>query len=195
MVIPENIRLWVFIVCAIALVAIAWLVFGVVVRRDYRRRGRLGPLSSALELLVATFYVAFPYIYLPSAWPPVQVGPVWALLGYALLGFGLAGALGTMIVLGLGRAFGLVADTLIQTGPYRFSRNPQIVIFVVAMVGAVVLWPSWYALGWLLLFAPVFHSMVLVEEEFLRREFGDEYQDYCRRTPRYLAFPNRRKRG
>jgi protein-S-isoprenylcysteine O-methyltransferase Ste14 len=193
--IPEIIRPWVYIVYAIALIGLAWLVFGVVVRRDYWRRGRLGLLSGTLELLVATLYVALPYIYLTSAWPPVQVGPLWALVGYTLVGLGLTGALGTMVVFGLGRAFGLVTDSLIQTGPYRISRNPQIVAFAVAMIGAVVLWPSWYAFGWLVLFAPVFHPMVLVEEEFLIRKFGADYQNYCRRAPRYMAIPGWRKRG
>jgi len=56
------------------------------------------------------------------------------------------------------------------------------------VIGVAVLWPSWYALGWVLL-AAVFHIMVLTEEENLRNVYGEEYTQYCKRVPRYIGFP------
>ena len=44
---------------------------------------------------------------------------------------------------------------------------------------------------WVLMYAFIAHTMVIVEEQHLRRVFGREYQDYCARTPRYLGFPKR----
>lgn len=55
-----------------------------------------------------------------------------------------------------------------------------------------MLWPSWYALGWGLLFAPIIYMMVLAEEEHLRNTYGQEYEQYCARVPRYLGFSKRR---
>ena len=181
-----------YLVYALLLVGAAWLVFRVIVRRDYLRKGRLTPLSSALELLVCVLYAGFSALYLPRSWPQVHVGAVGALLGWTLLGLGFGIGLGAMFVFGVGRAFGLVTDELKQSGPYRFSRNPQLVCFGAAMAGAAILWPSWYALGWLLLFGPVFHPMVLSEEEYLQVQFGDVYRDYCRQAPRYLPIPGLR---
>ena len=90
---------------------------------------------------------------------------------------------------GLRRAFGLEVNTLRRTGPYRLTRNPQLVGFGMVLVGALLLWPSWYTLGWLLLYPIVAHMMVLTEEEHLRDVFGEEYAAYCERVPRYLGFP------
>jgi protein-S-isoprenylcysteine O-methyltransferase Ste14 len=74
--------------------------------------------------------------------------------------------------------FGLEVDALIQTGPYRVNRNPQIVGGSLLVIGSAVLWPSWYALGWVL-YGVVAHLMVLTEEEHLHKAYGEEYVGYC----------------
>jgi protein-S-isoprenylcysteine O-methyltransferase Ste14 len=96
-----------------------------------------------------------------------------------------------MFWFGLRRAFGLEVNALKQTGPYRVTRNPQIVGGSLLVIGSAVLWPSWYALGWAVLYAVVAHMMVFTEEEHLRAVFGQEYELYCERVPRYLGFPRR----
>ena len=50
------------------LIVIAFAVFRVVVRRDYRRKGRLTLASSILQVLVWGLYMSFPYIYNPPGW-------------------------------------------------------------------------------------------------------------------------------
>jgi protein-S-isoprenylcysteine O-methyltransferase Ste14 len=53
--------------------------------------------------------------------------------------------------------------------------------------GIALLWPSWYALGWVILWMVMFHLMVLSEEEHLRNIYGEEYHQYCEKVPRYLS--------
>ena len=74
-----------------------------------------------------------------------------------------------------------------QSGMYGLSRNPQTVAFLLAMVGYLVLWPSWYGLGSVAIVAVMSHTMVVTEEEHLRASFGEEYVRYCRGVPRYLG--------
>ena len=74
-----------------------------------------------------------------------------------------------------------------QSGPYRITRNPQIVGGSLLVIGTTLLWPSWYALGWIALYGVVAHLMVITEEENLHRVFGEEYAQYCERVPRYLG--------
>ena len=80
---------------------------------------------------------------------------------------------------------------LVQSGPYRVTRNPQLVGGSLLVIGVVVLWPSCCALGWVVLYGVVAHMMVLTEEEHLRDVFGEEYERYCGRVPRYLGIPKR----
>jgi protein-S-isoprenylcysteine O-methyltransferase Ste14 len=179
---------------AVALVlGIAFLVFRVVVRRDYQRKGRLTLLSSCLELLVWGLFMGFPSVYNPPGWAAfwsseVPVTASVRIAGITCITLGLVSAFGTMIWFGIRRAFGLEVNKLIQSGPYRLSRNPQVVAGWLLVIGTILLWPSWYALGWAMMYGGVAHMMVVTEEEHLREAFEEEYVKYCERVPRYLRF-------
>jgi protein-S-isoprenylcysteine O-methyltransferase Ste14 len=92
-----------------------------------------------------------------------------------------------MFWLGIPRSFGRQATGLYCTGPYRLSRNPQVLGGFLMASGIALLWPSWYALGWVILWMAMFHLMVLSEEEHLHEVFGEEYSHYCEKAPRYLG--------
>lgn len=165
------------------------VILRLIVQRDYLRRGRLTPLSSAAEWLLGIIWASFSYVYLPEDWPIIQVDPTLQFAGWSLAGIGVATMLFSLGWLGLRRAHGLEVDLLLQTGPYRWTRNPQITGFIFGMIGFVMLWPSWHMLVSLLLLAVLAHVMVLTEEEHLAAVFGDEYRRYCERVPRYIGIP------
>ncbi len=180
-------RIVVFLAAALLWLVAATFIFRVVVRRDYLSRGRLSFLSSFLELLVFCLWAWFAYAYRPPDWPAIHVGSLLRVVGWILFAGGMVVCFGTMFVFGMGRAFGVRVGVLKQSGLYRLSRNPQLVTFVVAMLGYLMLWPSWYGLGSVAILLPVSHAMVLTEEEHLRDSYGDEYLRYCERVPRYLG--------
>jgi protein-S-isoprenylcysteine O-methyltransferase Ste14 len=74
---------------------------------------------------------------------------------------------------------------LMTEGPYRINRNPMLTGTLIYLAGfAIWLW-SWQALMvWLLFFAIMF-VQVLSEERRLRRDFGNEYDAYCRHVRRF----------
>lgn len=177
-----------YFLSAFGLLVLAYLVFRVIVRWDYRRKGRLTPLSSLLELLVWSVLIFFPYTYNPPDWPWfwLYTSSINQILGFILIVAGLVLAFTTMFWFGLRRAFGLQVSELIRKGPYRLSRNPQIVGGALMVLGVASQWTSLYALGWLLLFAVISHLMVLTEEEHLLRVFGEAYKQYCAEVPRFV---------
>ncbi len=177
----------VYAVSAIGLVAFALVVFRVCVRRDYLRRGRLTWLSSFLEFLLFFLFGTFTWLDLPSGWPSREVPPVLRIIGWLCLAMGLPAMIILIFWFGWRRAMGREVDILVQAGPYRFSRNPQIVACFIAVLGYALLWPSWHTLGWVILFSVIAHLMVLTEEEHLRHAFAEKYGQYCARVPRYLG--------
>jgi protein-S-isoprenylcysteine O-methyltransferase Ste14 len=76
--------------------------------------------------------------------------------------------------------------TLLTEGIYARTRNPRYLEFLtfsfayVAFANYVGTWVL-YALAF-----PAIHLVVLLEERELRERFGAEYEDYCRRVPRYV---------
>lgn len=78
-------------------------------------------------------------------------------------------------------------EHLVVGGPFRWVRNPG----YVAVLGLVVGQGLFFANTSLLLYAAslavAFHVFVLLyEEPTLRRQFGSEYEQYCRRVPRWI---------
>ncbi len=182
----------VYFVMAALLAAVAFVVFRILVRRDYLQKGRLTLRSSLLELLVWIFYMCFPYLYSPPQWVSfwsreVPVSESLRMAGMVCIVAGLVAAFGTMLWFGLRRAFGLQVEGLIQSGPYRWTRNPQLAGMFLLVAGVVALWPSWYAAGWAALGGVLGHMMAVTEEEYLRTAHGEEYARYCRRVPRYFG--------
>lgn len=177
---------WISILAAL-LIAVA--VFRVFVRRDYARRGSLSPLSSALEFLVFGVHANLPYLYLEVPWPRIPALPessLQLLLGLGFCGIGLLATLGIMAYLGFSATLGKQPANLRQTGPYQWSRNPQLLAYGLILLGCVALYPSWQAAAWAALYGLIAQIMVLTEEEHLVRLFGDEYRSYCRQVPRYF---------
>jgi protein-S-isoprenylcysteine O-methyltransferase Ste14 len=181
-----------YLISASLLLLASYIVFRIVLRQDYLHNRRISFIPLMLELLVCGLYCNFPYLYLPFDWPELPTLPgsaVRRILSLIPITIGLTITLIGIASLGLKRFLGLGSRRLSQSGIYTVSRNPQIVGFFLAVAGFAIMWPSWYALGWMILFGPVFHMMVLTEEAYLLHMHAEEYRQYCLRVPRYLGFP------
>jgi protein-S-isoprenylcysteine O-methyltransferase Ste14 len=76
---------------------------------------------------------------------------------------------------------------LVQSGPYRFSRNPIYVAFVLAEAGLGLAFGWWWALGLSPAVALALDVRVVRREEaYLDGKFGQAYQDYRGRVRRWL---------
>lgn len=181
------ITFFIYITSGFSLLLFSTVTFRVLFRRDFRARGELSLLSTATGSLVFFLWGGFPYIYGPDDWPAVHVPALIGITGRLLLFIGLGLMIGSMLYLGLFRSFGRRQTELVCSGPYNLSRNPQVVGVVIYGVGFGLLWPSHYALGWVILLLPMVHMMVCAEEEHLARIFRGAYQNYCKVVPRYIG--------
>lgn len=74
---------------------------------------------------------------------------------------------------------------LTTTGPYSLVRNPMYLGTYFIGVGFVlVLWPWWALIIFSIIFYWRFNKQIVLEEGYLSKQFGDEYQNYCRKVPR-----------
>jgi protein-S-isoprenylcysteine O-methyltransferase Ste14 len=78
-------------------------------------------------------------------------------------------------------------STIVRTGPYRFSRNPIYLAFILLVLGLSV----WLNNPWLLVtLVPAVGIIAAVviprEERFLERNFPDQYSSYRAVVRRWL---------
>jgi protein-S-isoprenylcysteine O-methyltransferase Ste14 len=77
-------------------------------------------------------------------------------------------------------------DKLVTGGMFAFSRNPIYVALFLVLVGQFLVFPNWVPLVYLFAGTWLFHRQVLREEQFMLRQYGDEYTAYSRRVRRYV---------
>lgn len=76
---------------------------------------------------------------------------------------------------------------LVHESIYRYSRNPMYVGVITMVFGEALLFGSRNLLFYAFALCIWFHLVViLIEEPHLRRKRGEEYREYCRKTPRWI---------
>ena len=78
-------------------------------------------------------------------------------------------------------------EALVTDGPFRWSRNPAYLAFVIWFFAAGLLMASWWPFIFLAPTMVAFHRLVVVkEEDYLAARFGDEYEAYRAKVRRWL---------
>jgi len=81
-------------------------------------------------------------------------------------------------------------ETLATTGPYAWTRNPLYFGSMVLAAGFLLATASWMAAALAVIYVFVFYPGVIGrEEEELRAEYGQAFDDYARRVPRFWPRP------
>jgi protein-S-isoprenylcysteine O-methyltransferase Ste14 len=76
---------------------------------------------------------------------------------------------------------------LVVKGLYRFTRNPMYVGVSLLIVGQALYYGSWHIAVYAMVFVVLVNLFVLFyEEPTLRRLFGEQYEEYCRKVPRWV---------
>jgi len=88
-----------------------------------------------------------------------------------------------------GRSFRIGIDTsqpgkLATTGVFAFSRNPIYVAFLLILLGQFLIFSNPVLLVYMVAAVWLIHRQVLREEEYLRKQYGQEYSEYCSRVPK-----------
>lgn len=132
--------------------------------------------------LIIAFLAAF-FIRIHRPWSD---WPIWRVLSavLVLLGLGIR-ALADGFAGRHTRTEEIEAPRLSTGGPYSFVRNPIYVGSMVLGLGMVGLLASWIALiPYLAVFAVFYFAVIPAEEQFLRKTFGRQYEEYCQNVPR-----------
>jgi len=157
---------------------------------DYKRPTKSGPLPGLLRPPIVFLCAILLGIALKSAWSlpfiPANLrllGPVLSFCAAVLflLSYREFRTAGTP-VRGSERS-----TTIVRTGPYRFSRNPIYLSFILLLVGLSI----WLNDLWLIVtLIPAIAFIVTIviprEERFLDRNFPDQYPGYKATVRRWL---------
>ena len=119
-----------------------------------------------------------------SVFLPLQLGTIWFYIGLPIFLVGL-------MILVVATVYFAIApmEKPITEGPYSFSRHPLYLSLFIVYIGTSIATASWVFL--LLCVANVFWIRLesIVEERCCLEMYGNDYQEYMNRTPRWIGIP------
>ena len=153
---------------------------------DGRLNLKVLPLTMCLYMVMGGILAT----WIATWFMPVEIGKPWGFLGIALV---VGSYLNVKWCFRLFSAANTNTNTtkptlaIVDSGPYKLSRNPMYLSFVVAYVGVSLLANSVVMLA----LTPVFmlwitRWVILPEESYLEKHFGEEYLQLKRSTRRWL---------
>ncbi len=154
---------------------------------------KLWPTPSAKSWQHYTFWPLFRgglgltllYALLTFSWPEGEALRAGAGIALAMVGFGFT--IYGYFDLGLSNTYGS-DDGLVTSGLYRYSRNPQYVASIIGFSGVALAHGEWPVIVLCGLAILVYLLLPFAEEPWLAKAYGEAYENYRERTPRFLVF-------
>ena len=181
-------------------VVLCWIFFaGIFLLRKRPPKATEAKRDSFASLGLFLQMVGYFLVFFQPPWQPF-LPPIAALSGTAGMVFGLfvvgmAAASGWLIESAartLGKQWALRArlvegHQLITAGPYAYIRNPIYTGMLGMLIATGFAMEHWIALiAAVIIFAIGMVIRVRAEENLLRTQFGEEFEDYARRVPAVL---------
>jgi protein-S-isoprenylcysteine O-methyltransferase Ste14 len=142
------------------------------------------PIAWALAVLAGlALQWLLPLRFMLAAVPAGWVGAAVFVIALALF----AWAIATITRAGSNVPTNRPTTTIVDAGPYRFTRNPIYLGMFFGLIGLAIAFDCIWLLVALVIFALVIrYGVVAREEAYLERKFGDAYGRYRSRVRRWL---------
>jgi len=166
---------------------LAWLAFWIAsaargVKETQRHESTFSRLSYQVPLIAGGVLLGWPHVLggaLEQRFHPHTFA--WFAVGAALVAAGLGFSVAARLWLGGNWSANVTlkkGHELIRSGPYALVRHPIYTGVLLALVGTAIAVGKWRALLGLALMTGSFVRKLILEERFMREEFGEAYARY-----------------
>jgi protein-S-isoprenylcysteine O-methyltransferase Ste14 len=116
-------------------------------------------------------------------WWPIIIGLLVTISGQLIRGF----TIGLAYIVRGGKGGKPYAEGLVTDGIFNHCRNPLYVGNVLMLLGVGILANSLLYVAVIIpIFLFIYQAIVLAEEDFLRKKFGDQFDEYCKKVNRWV---------
>ena len=178
---------WIFIVLMYAAAFVPLSIDNKKVEKRIEREPKVNEWKSAIRIANAiTHLIIMPFTLIFSLFLPIKVGTWWFYTGLLIyyLGF-------EMVLLSTITFATAPLGQPLSKGIYEISRHPGYVGFFLGYIGLGIACTSWILLFCAFVWIVSWHFGVAEEEYVLLEKYGDAYQQYMDRTPRWIGLPKR----
>jgi protein-S-isoprenylcysteine O-methyltransferase Ste14 len=175
---------WVFMVPSLLLMLLSLFLF--------KEKGAPAP-SVRLSKPKLSFCLFSKFVYFAaviySVFLPLELDTMWFYVGLPITLIGLVGNMVTVV-----NWANTPVGKVVTTGLYRFSRHPIYVTEVLLLLGVSIASASWVFLLFPIIIGVGAVYFIKMEEAQCIGHYGNTYQEYMNRTPRWIGIPRSKKR-
>jgi protein-S-isoprenylcysteine O-methyltransferase Ste14 len=164
------------------------------IRGGKGEKGKLVLRQSIVRVvLVLSLYLALSFIPFADrrGIGAFNAGGITRWLGVGLSGIGYALVFWSGLALGKQYSAEVTIQKdhqLITTSIYRYIRNPRYLGVIALSIGVSCVFRSWIGLIASVFFLGIILTRIKDEETILHKEFGQEWEDYCKRSWRLIPY-------
>lgn len=140
----------------------------------YSKRDKIASFSTMVMMIV---------LMVVAIWIPLKPGTIWFYTGTSVFAIGII-----INLIALYNYGSTPNEKAILTGMYKLSRNPLYLCWTIILIGICIASASWLFLILSVIYHIPNHYLILGEEQYCLKTYGEEYRDYMNKVPRYLLF-------
>jgi protein-S-isoprenylcysteine O-methyltransferase Ste14 len=170
----------------ILVIPILIIMFSDMRATSIRESGKAGDFQlTRTENIIAnaSFYVMLP-MWVYTVFLPLQFDAIWLYSGLTIYLFGIVFAIVALL-----NFANSPRDKVITRGLYGFSRNPMEIGMILTQIGLGITCSSWLYLLLVVVLLILLQANSSTEERFCLYRYGNDYQKYMNRTPRWIGIP------
>jgi protein-S-isoprenylcysteine O-methyltransferase Ste14 len=180
---------WIFMVYVVFSNFLPYVLSGKLIdKRVLKKLGADLSRSGNEKILLNIYSVLFFAIVAYSVFLPLELGTVWFYVGLIIY---VAGVI--IETVAMMNFFTTAVDEPVNKGIYRFSRNPMYFGMFLIFLGTSIACVSLILLMLTTIFMILSHLVVVYEERFCTQKYGNSYQEYQNRIPRWIGIPKSSK--
>ncbi|UCE96705.1 MAG: isoprenylcysteine carboxylmethyltransferase family protein, partial [Candidatus Bathyarchaeota archaeon] len=147
-------------------------------RRYNRKEKKLG------NIVTVIFFASLIY----GVFLPLKLWTAWFYVGLSIYLLGLV-----FLIMATLNFATTPLDKPVTKGAYHISRHPMSFGGFLAFIGMGIACISWILLLLAMVFIILMNALVIPEERWCLEKYGDAYQEYMDRTPRWIGIPKSEK--
>lgn len=169
------------ILILIPFILIRFGLLGILDKEALKRAAFFAPLLGKEKAAYWFYQISNILLFVYLCFLKITTNPYWLYTGLVIYGSGV------MVCIVSVANFAKPADNGINLkGLYRISRNPMYVAYFIYFLGCVLLTQSLILLAMLMVFQISAHWIILSEERWCVKKFGEEYINYMNKVRRYI---------
>jgi protein-S-isoprenylcysteine O-methyltransferase Ste14 len=175
---------WIFIIW---LIISPFLSSFIVKEKDITKKLRVSAPMKYEKILNVISMVAVFFAFIYSIFLPLKYNTSWFYIGLLIFFIGLIIDFSVLYTLRKAKL-----DKPFINGPYKYSRHPIYIAFILIFVGVTIMSYSLILLLFLAIISIHLLLAIPAEEQYCLKRYGKDYQEYMKRTPRWIGIPKSR---